>query len=236
MADEIKDAAKHWVTWENLPAAWQDDTQLEQAVIAALLRYDRDAPRSLLGSFVGDGTATYDLSAQSMTGWSEDSSVVAEVEYPYTLGSRGNVLDWDEWVVQDDPTTGQTLLLIDRTPSASETIKVKFSAPHVETSVPTRHISSVAKLAASGVARMFAARRAQGAESSLQADRTGGTTESEQWTKIADKLKSLYMEELGLGKGNGAGSAVPVAPGFGVFEVEEGSGHGIGKLHDYSDE
>ena len=237
MADEILDPAKHYVTFSNLPDDVQTAmaAQAASAVAAALARFGEDHAQEVVEGITGDGNDYYDLS-DGLTAWDEDSSSVLAVEYPYTIG-EDNELDLSEWSIEIAPSTGKTLYLNESSPAATETIKVTFTAPWAESSVPSRYVHPVAMLAGSYLARMIAARMAQSNESTVNADTFQRNVAARDWQDIADKLLVGYETALGVGGGSGADGGAAGPPAASVdLQIQEGSGHGRGKIHDYADD
>lgn len=232
MANEILTPAYQMVSGANLPTeggGFLPAVNQATAVASALQRFDRDKARTLNEAVTGDGTAIYDLSASLSAAWDEDSSAVVLVDYPYTLGDD-NIVTTEKWKVVDAPTTGKTLYFTESTPAATETIRVEFSSPWTEATVPSAYRYSVAKLAAANMARMIGARMAQSNDSTIAADTFSNNSAARDWTNIAKEYESQYVNELGLGKDS------TVKAACGSVQVNEGSGTGYGKVHDYIDD
>ncbi len=227
MADRIETEAALHVQADNLPTGFLPAANKLAAVGSALRRYDRDFPRYVFGSFVGDGTRSYDLSAQSLTGWDEDDSWVSEISYPYTVTDE-SVLDSANWSVVEDPTNGKTLVFAGSSPSSSQTVRVKYVAKWTEQAVPETHLTAVSQLAASYMARMLAARFAQKGQSTINADVFNATSNSSQWLTLAKRFEEKYEEILGID----GDTEVPAA--ISITNVDEGGQYGYGPLTEQS--
>jgi hypothetical protein len=232
MANEVSTPAQLYIQAANLPTNWLPSGNITEAVAAAMARYDQDSPRVKYDEISGDGGQDYDLSAVAGS-WDEDSSQVLGVDYPWSLGTD-NELDWDDWEVWEDPTNGATLYFQNHTPAATESFRLQYTIAWTEGTVPSKHLRAVAKLAASEMARMIAARRAQTSESTINADIVTGQSETQQWLTLAKALLADYETEV-LGASE-EGEESKVGPGFGVFDLDPGSVHGYGKVTDWADE
>lgn len=204
MANEIMTPAKALVQWDNLPETWRDGlaTAAAASVLAALQRYGTLRSREVVGGFVGDDTRVYELSAVTprIVGWDEDSSEITRVDYPFTLEAGDDYqLAADQWKVVLAISGGKHLLFTDSTPLATETIRITFSAPWTEALVPLRDRPAVTKLAAAGICRALAARRAQTGESTLGASISLGPSETDNWLRLARDYEKAFAEEMGAG-------------------------------------
>ena len=232
MADEILTPAKEFISADNLLEGSLTDPQFATAVSAALARFSRDFPQVIHEGVAGDGNNYLDLSGALSAAWDEDGSDVVAVDYPYTLGQE-NEMSFEDWRVVEDPTTGMTILFAESTPEADQTIKISFSSPWTEAAVPTRLINTVAKLAASNMARMLASRTAQLNESLIQADTARNQSQTRNWRDLAKDLESQYQEELGLDED---GKDPPVSAASAEISMDPGTSHGLGKQHPYYDD
>lgn len=239
MANEILTPATRYAQTTNLPTGWYVAEDMAEAVLAALLRFHDDLPRIVTAGFSGTGASSYDLStALGVGSWDEDSSSVSDVAYPFTAADE-NSLDLSKYRVVEVPSTGKTLVFLDDAPTASETVRVRYSAPWTEATVPAKFRSAVAMLAAANYLRMIAARFAQQSEGTLSGDVFNRAGASTSMLKIADTYDSKYREVVvGGGGSTGAGAAAADAgPGAAVAWTQMGSGgqQGTGPLIDYED-
>ena len=210
---EILSPAKRLLYWSNLPGDWQDNDLAQDAIVAALARYNADRPRIDVASIDGDGSTTsWDLSGETnFTSWNESFSDVLRVAYPWTVADE-SWLDNEAWSVVVHPTTGKTLLLTG-TPDSGALIVVEFTTLWTEVEVPANHRSAVAKLAAAHIARAFASRRAATGSGSLNAAVTLGVSESDRWGRMATSLEKAYTLEI-------AGDETAVEAGMAVVQLE----------------
>lgn len=228
MADEIKTPALVYIQADNLPEGFLDAEAQAQAVNDALRRYSGDCPRILVESIAGADTSVYDLS-EALAAWDPNASRVAHVEYPWSRTSE-NELDLDEWEVEEDPTAGKFLRLIGYSAATGCSIRVKYTALWTEATIPAHHLSPVAQLAAAGMARILAARFAQGNESTIQVDTFHPVNRSSQYVKLAQDLEKQYVAGVGPG-GAGTGTVKPLAAACAVMPLDSGE-----KLIDYENE
>ena len=236
MSDEIKTPAAAYAQTSNLGDMYSE-TDLERAVAGAIARYTQDRANRVVGSFVGDGTSTYDLSAKGLTGWTEALSQVTEISYPYSAADE-NVLGSQDWFVIDDPTNGKTLYLPNSAPAATETVRIRYTAPWAEDTVPAHHVEAVAMLAAALYLRMLAVRMTQSGESTIQADSFDRKSNGNQFSTLADKYERQYKEivvpaevETSGGSSSSAGAA---AVAVGTLDV--GGNYGYGPMIEYDED
>jgi hypothetical protein len=200
MADEILTPAKALIQWDNLPAPWKSDLvgAAAQAVLAAIQRYGVLRTRTIYDTFVGDDTNCYDLSDQSIAEWDEDSSDVLRVDCPWTLAGGDNAeLESDAWQIVYDSELGKHLLLNETTPGAADTVRIQFSAAWTEPTIPSRDLPAVAKLAAAGICRALAARRAQTGDNTINAGVSLGPSETDNWLRLARDYEKAFENEIG---------------------------------------
>lgn len=230
MASEIFTPAERYAQTGNLPTAVYDANDLLEAVNAALLRYGQDLPQDLVGSFSGDGGSEYDLSELSLTSWDEDSSSLVEVAAPWSVSDQ-NVLGFDDWIEVEDPTNGRVLYLTALEVEATDTIRVRYTAPWTQAAVPTKHVSAVAMLAAAFYLRMMAARFAQSGESTIGADVFNRNTASQSFRNLARDYLEQYGEIVNIETGADAGPQAAI----GFAQIDVGGNAGLGPLIDPSE-
>jgi hypothetical protein len=224
MADEIRTPALLYIQETNLPSGFLPTDNVDESVLAAIRKYSEDFPRDTYGAITGDETSVYDISAASITGWDETDSIVSHVYAPWSLADKNEVAN-NEWSIEDDPTTGKNLVFTELAPDATETIRILFGGLYEESGIPSRHLSSVAKLAASNMCRMIAARFAQQGESTIAADTFQSTTHADQWRSLAGDLESQYKKGVGMSTNGSGPEAASVE-----FAVDPESHYGMGKL------
>lgn len=226
MADEIKTPALHFISYgtntmtDLLPAA-----AITSAVADALLTLDHDKPRLASVLVAGAGLSYSDLSA-SAAGWVEGVSELLQVDNPYVLGEE-NPVEFEDWEIVVDPTTGENLVLQGgRTIASGTSARLIFTVQYTEATVPATLKYKVAKLAAANMARMIGARMAQSNDNTIAVDTFGRNIAAGDWARIAKDLTQEYRESMGLGKDlpvKAASGDVQVLPSFGPY----------GRLHPY---
>jgi len=228
MTDEIRTPSLLYVQTLNLSDGFLSTENIDECILSALRRYSSDLPKDIFGIIDGDGTSVYDVSAASIVGWVENDSFISRVFAPWSL-DNANEIENNKWSTEEDPTTGKNIVLKEIAPAVGDSIRIQFSGEWAENTVPARHISSVAKLAAASMCRMLASRAAQQGESTIGADTFSSTTEAEQWRSLARDFESQYKAGIGLGSDSGTdveGASVE-------FQLDPDSNQGLGKLSGY---
>ncbi len=232
MADEIKEPAEIFAQTANLPAGVYDEAHMVVCINAALRRYDKDEPNYVYGSFAGDGTSLYDLSAQSLPSWDEQESDVMGVDYPYTPQAIFP-LGFEDYNIIDDPTDGLTLVFVTAVPAATENIRLRYSIEWTEALVPSQHISAIAKLAAANYLRMMAARFSQRGESTIAADVFSGQSAGDSFLRVARDYEDQYSSTIGVSVDGS--SDIGEKASVHVTQVDVGGQDGLGPLVGYED-
>lgn len=230
MASEILTPALHLISGANLVALGADflpSANQATAVAAALERLDGDRPRIVTYAFTGAGSQAFDLSGA--TGWLDGVSQIQSVHCPWVLGTDSE-MDLDDWDVLQDPVNLDTLYLYTARPSASEQVLIYYSVPWTEGTVPTLLKYKVAKLAAANMARMMAARFAQGADGTINVDTFSRNSAAGDWTRLAKDLESEYEKAIG------TSSEAAVRAASTEVQLLPPQSHGLGKLHPYNTE
>ena len=195
-------------------AGFMDTASLDTAIEAAVNIYSRDIPQIKINDFTGDGLA-YSWAVPS--DWQEEFSAVKAVEYPQGE-NPAEYLEDDEWTIYYDLVDNVKTLkfrLIDITPSATETIRLLYTAPHTVPaagSVTIRDVDGEAfcHLTASLCLRALAAKHTQSSESTIGADSVDWSSKVQQYIDLAKEYESLYRNHLGKGDDQPvkAGSAI----------------------------
>lgn len=202
MANEILTPAMQFISGANLPTGFIDSSHQATAVAAALERLNGGRPRILWNTLTGAGASTFDLS--TLTGYTDRVSVVQAVFYPWVLGNEDDSeIDLDYWSVIQDPTTGDTLYLRQRTPASPEKVLVQYTTTWTEATVPVLLVYKVAKLAAANLCRMIAAKMAQSNDSTISVDTFGRNTAASDWLRMAKDFESEYERAMGASADDG---------------------------------
>jgi hypothetical protein len=188
-----------------------DDSVLEagemiSAVREAVVDYSRYRPSEAVADIAGTGGYDYALPAA----WVTDFSHLLCVEFP--AGERIPVyLEETDYGLYRTTTTTQ-LRLLTVTPSATQTVRVTFTVPHMVTTqastLPAQDETAVANKAAAIGCGWIAAHYASQGESSLNAEAAAQESKSQRWADMAKYFDALYNRHLGIGKGNDAAPVV----------------------------
>lgn len=199
MANEIRDAVKVLMAQAALPTGWLSDTvDIPNAVTAALARYARTVPRTIVEKFTGTGASYYVLDDKLSAAWVDATCQVRRVAPAWTLGDPG-WLDGDDWEVVPDPAnSGKHTLLLNCSPAATDTVVVEFTAPWDDSAtVRADHRQAVASLAAATCCRGLAARLSPGTAPTIGADTFMGATQASQYLALAKQFERAYAEAVG---------------------------------------
>ena len=171
----------------------------ELALIEAVKDFGRFRPRQLVADIVGTGVSDSAVPA----GWVLDVSQVLSVEFP-----SGNVppeyLEDADWTIYRSATSTVVLRFLRDTPSASQTIRVTFTAPHAlgatpaTTTLTTQDEEPVLNKAAAYCCTWLAAYYAQQGQASLAADVTNHESKARTYRDLAKDFQRLYNEALGI--------------------------------------
>ena len=172
--------------------------QRQQALTEAVKDLGRFRPYSLVADITGNGTSDYPLPVA----WVPNVSGVVSIEYP--AGDIPPVyLEDGDWTLYRDATSTVLRLLRD-IPSASQTIRLTFTTPHVLGGTPaTTTLSAldeepVLNKAASYCCTWLASYYAQQGQASLSADVTSHESKSRMYRELAKDFQRLYNEALGI--------------------------------------
>ena len=189
--------------------------QMEVAVQNALRQIDKDNPRTLVIDIDGDATQDYKLPASFVRGF----SLIKTVESP--AGQNPPVLRRreDDWFVYEDPSkvAGEQLRLRFRviTPSATETIRVVLTSPHVvdqdnSTLDPTSFEGVVYKTLVY-VFRSLAAFFTQSTNPAIAVDSVDYAGRAQAFLFLAERYEKSYKQILGIGERTSAAFALAEA-------------------------
>lgn len=185
-------------------AGFLDTGSLDTAISAAVNIYSRDIPQVKISDLAGDGIA---YSWNVPTDWQEDFSAIKAVEYPQ--GEDPAIyLESEEWVIYLDlVATVKTLKfrLLNIIPTASETVRLIYTAPHSVPATGNATIRDVdgeafSHLAAALCLRALAAKHAQSSESTIGADSVDWSSKVDQYISLAKEYESLYRNHIGKGE------------------------------------
>jgi hypothetical protein len=171
----------------------------ELALLEAAKDLGRFRPRQVVADIVGNGTSDYAVPA----GWVLDVSSMVSVEFP-----AGDIppiyLEDSDWTLYRSATSTVLLRLLRDTPSASQTVRVTFTAPHTlgttpaTTTLTAQDEEPVLNKAASYCCLWLAAYYSQQGQASLAADVTNHESKARTYRDLARDFQRLYNEALGI--------------------------------------
>ncbi len=165
-----------------------------QAIADALKRYSKHRPLEATVDVTGDGTNDYPVA--NISGWVEGFSEPRQIEYPVD-DVPADLLDEDEYELYRK-TTGRVIRLINDTPEATETFRVTFTIPVIESTIPAQDVDAVAQMAASIALGMLAARYLDASDPSVAADVVNYRSKSQEAASMAKFYLNQYKQHLGL--------------------------------------
>lgn len=184
-----------------------DPADLSAAVLEALNRYSKDRPLEAVADVAGSGGYNCSLPAD----WVEGFSTALQVEYPVDC-VPAVIIDRSAWSIYAGP-SGKSLRILIATPAADEFVRITYTLPHTESTVPAVDLEAIANLAASICLRQLAAAFGQTSDPTIQADSVNYRSKSDEFRRLADSFEALYKSHLGI-KGNDtvAAGLVTAAP------------------------
>lgn len=179
---------------------------LEQSIREALENYSRVLPYVVVTDVAGDG-ATYDLTLPGT--YIDGFSRFTTIEYP--AGQRVPAyLPSDAWVIYRTA-SALKLRLRDDTPSATESVRLTYTALHtitgldaaITTTIPANHTYAFVKLAAHFALLRLAARYISEREATLNLDNVDRQSKADVARRLADAFLKEYRDTLNLTAGEG---------------------------------
>ena len=201
------------------------DAARDEAVKQAIgQRYSKDRPVKKVTDIPGNGTSLLDLPS----GFEDGFSRVTGVEYPV-----GDVpptyLEEDEWDDEYRTPTARKIMLLAAKPAASETLRVSWTARHVDdgSTVPAADFEAVCDYAASLGFDALAARHVPTGDATLAADTVNYRSKAQEYQALARSHAKRYYEHLGIAPGQPETGG----PALGIGEVDGSiAGSGIDRL------
>lgn len=190
--------------------------QLDDAVqTAVIIDYSRLRPQQLTVALPGDGPY---IPVASLTGWSQGASAAMVVEYPAVeIGSQAQAptafLGPSEWTMYNDGEAWY-IVLVGYSPSASETVRVTYTAPHrhlaqpvdendeapIDT-VPTGDLAAVLDCAAGIACGYLSAKAAHQEDGAILADGIQRGNAADRFRRLADYWRERFDKAMGQGQG-----------------------------------
>lgn len=173
------------------------------AIGQGMKTYSRHKPRRVVEDVAGDGGFDYPVSGLGC--WSDEFSVVKQIEYPVDdTYQTADVLQEEEWQVYEKP-TGKEIRFLEEEPASDESFRVTYTGLHTCTdeacTVPTIDEEAVQALCASCFADMLSTCFAQTGDSTIEADVVDHKSKSEQYSSRAKALRRLYYDHMGVKEG-----------------------------------
>lgn len=169
-----------------------DPTDYNNAVTAALARYSKGKPRTLVKDL--PGTDGHDLALP--VEWSADFSAVVSLEYP--IGNvPADILQPGCWMLYQSPTT-TVIRLADLSPAVTEYVRCTFTVLYTEATLPVVDQEAVADLAAAICLLQLAAAYGNNMDSTIQADSVDHQSKTDQYRRLAQELRRKGLAALGL--------------------------------------
>lgn len=189
---------------------------LPAGIRPALAQYSIDRPREVIEEQAGAGSPYLALPA----GWSAGFSAVLGIECP-ARQTPPVVLDSHSWMVtRSTSDVAVEKILLDRTPAASQYVRIRFSAPWPEpTSTATVDkvddvsYSAVTALATSFLLLHLAAKAVRARQGPMSSNYPDGNDRGTNLREIADRWRAVYDAYLGRTTVNDQGGAVGPASG-----------------------
>lgn len=191
----------NFVTWvqEKLSFPTEiDEPAIENAIDSAIVILSRIKPRIAIVDFTGNNSA-YDFTLPSS--WVEGFSTVLSVEYPSGKQSPIYIKTF-EYRMYQSATGTIKFRLVNDTPSATDTVRVSYSAPweidSTSSTVLAQDVRAVVDLAASICAQELSAKAAQTQVRSLDADAINYLAKVDHWSSISKRLESSFKRHVGV--------------------------------------
>jgi hypothetical protein len=196
---------------QRLNTILQDDAtfltaaEIDDAITMAVEQVNHDRPRRLVFDIAGDGTQDYKLPSDFQKAF----SVPESVEHPAGENPPVFRIRDDDWFIYEDPSqvAGEQLRLRFKgtTPTATETIRVTITTPYaltVSTSTFDSQTIFLALIYKSAVLafRAIAAKFAQSADPTIDADSVDYGGRSQNYLFLAERYETNYKGVIGLGE------------------------------------
>ncbi len=174
------------------------------AIAMAVKEHSRHNPQILVQDITGAGTFDYALSG--LTYYSDGFSQVRSVEYPVDdTDETPDILVDSGWMIYQKP-AGKYLRFLEDSPSATESIRVTYTALHTCTdsasTIQEIDDEAVQSLASSKFCEMLATYYAQTGDSSMAADSVDHKSKSSEYSSRARLYRKMYYDHIGTKEGS----------------------------------
>jgi len=184
----------------------------------ALAQFSIDRPREVIEEQAGTGSPYLSLPAS----WSAGFSTVLGIECP-ARQTPPVLLDAKSWMLtrSTSDVTAEKILL-DRTPSASQYVRIRFSAPWPEPTMTATvdkiddvSYSAVTALATSFLLLHLAAKAVRARQGPMSSNYPDGNDRGTNLREIADRWRAVYDAYLGRSTANDQGGVIgPASASF----------------------
>ncbi len=161
----------------------------------AIAGYSRSKPRTLVKDWTGADTYDYAMPSTFIEGFSRVVTVENDIG-----DQQPSIVDDREWTVYRSATGTLVLRLLDRTPGASETVRMTYTGVHTVDastgSIPDIDFDAVCNLACAGACRAMSARYSEKLDSSISADSINFRSLAKEWADLAKAYQAAYREHL----------------------------------------
>ncbi len=180
------------------------------AIGRAVKEHSKHKPRIVVEDVDGDGGFDYPVSG--LEAWDDEFSSVKSIEYPVNDDDETpDMLHDSEWRIYRKP-SGQVIRFLEDRPTASESIRVTYTAMHACTdstcTVAGFDEEAVQALAASVFCEMLATYYASNQDSTIQADSVDHTSKSRDFAARAARYRKLYADHMGIKDGQTKAASV----------------------------
>lgn len=193
-----------------------DATTLDEAISAATTRFSQDRPREVVVDVTGAGSDFYPLTGGSSVAasWVDGSSRVVSIDYPAGAVANGYTPSWldpdNDWTTYRSASVTY-LRFRNAAPSATETARVTYTAPHTHTSVtdtvPAQDLDALCDLAAHYACLALATKAAASQDSVIAADSTNYRDSQLRFKQQAEAWLASYEARMGIKEGGVAGAS-----------------------------
>lgn len=181
---------------------------IDEAVLQAVSRYAQDRPRVLVEDETGNGTPYYVLvgTGALLASWADGFSQIRQIEYPAAAVGASHTPSYleqqDDWDTTYRDATKTYLRLRSVSPSASETLRITYTALHTHTTVtdtvPPTDLDALCDLAASYVCQALASSAASTLSITLGQFRVSGSEGQASAAKQASAWLASYQRRIGV--------------------------------------
>lgn len=183
----------------------------QRMIKAALERYSADSPDEVSEDEAGDGGRYYALTGAGavLSAWVDGFSRIVSIEYPAAAVASDetpNFLEPESW--DDDYWAAgvRYLRLPSHAPAASESMRIRFTAPYTFSgtpagcSIPAQDFYAVCNLAASLCCEAIASKYSHTSDSTINADSVDHPSRALEFAKRAQHFYKLYLAHIGQSK------------------------------------